>query len=101
MQLYVGLSDDFDVGHRGQMTDFEERPIDGPEEGLVELLFVGEGSNVPGLVDVVARNPWVITMLVWKGNEMLTCCVVATQPDAGDILGLRMASFLFLMLMSA
>ena len=37
-------------------------------------------------VNVVARHAWMITMLICKGEEMLTCCVVVSQPDAGDLL---------------
>ena len=67
----------------------EERPVDGPEEGVVELLFFRKTGNMSGLVGVVARRPWVITMLTQKGDdsdEMLACCVVASQSDAGDLL---------------
>ena len=39
LDLHVGLSNDFVVGDRWKMTDVKERPLDGPKEGLVEVLF--------------------------------------------------------------
>ena len=69
------------------MTDVEERPVDGPAEGLVELSLVRKISDTPSLVDVVAQKTWMSTMLIWKGDEMLTC-VITTQTDVSDLLGL-------------
>ena len=86
VDLHVGLSNDFLVGDRWKMTDVKERPLDGPKEGLVELLFCRKTCDMPCLVDVVARNTWLISMLIRKSDEMLTCCMVTTKPDAGDLL---------------
>ena len=60
------------------MANVEKRPVDGPEEGLIELLFFGKTGNMSGLVDVVARNPYMITMLIRKGDEMLSGCMVSS-----------------------
>ena len=68
------------------MADVKQRPVDGPEGGLIEALRFGKTSDVSGFVDVVGRHTRMITMLSWKGDAMLTCCVVASQPDAGDLL---------------
>ena len=86
VDLHIGLSNDFVLGDRWKMIDVKERPLDGPKEGLVELLFCRKMCDMPCLVDVVARNTWIISMLIWKSNEMLTCCTVTTKPDAGDLL---------------
>ena len=86
VDLHVGLSNDFVVGDRWKMTDVKERPLDGPKEGLVELLFFRKTSDMSSLVDVVARNSWMISMLIWKSNEMLSCCMITAKPDAGDLL---------------
>ena len=59
---------------------------DGPKEGLVELLFFRKTSDVSSLVDVVARNSWMLSMLIWKSDEMLSCCMGTTKPDASDFL---------------
>ena len=72
VDLHVGLSNDFVVGDRWKMTDVKERPLDGPKEGLVELLFFRKTSDMSSLVDVVARNSWMISMLIWKSDEMLS-----------------------------
>ena len=86
IDLHVGLSNDFVVGDRWKMTDVKERPLDGPKEGLVELLFFRKTSDMSGFVDVVARNPWMISMLIRKSYEMLSCCVITAKPDASDLL---------------
>ena len=39
IDLHVGLSNDFVVGDRWKMTDVKERPLNGPKQSLVELLF--------------------------------------------------------------
>ena len=54
MDLHIGLHNDFDVGDRWKRTDVKERPLDGPEEVLVEFLFCKKASNMSGFVDVVA-----------------------------------------------
>ena len=64
VDLDVGLSNGFVVGDRWKMTDVKERPLDGPKEGLVELLFYRKASDMSSFVDVVARNCWMISMLV-------------------------------------
>ena len=51
---HVGLPNDFIVGDRWTQTDVKERPLDGPEECLVELLFCRKASSMSGFVDVVA-----------------------------------------------
>ena len=86
IDLHVGLSNDFVVGDRWKMTDVKERPLDVPKKGLVELLFCRKTSDMSGLVDVVARNLWMISMLVGKSYEMLSCCMFAAKPDASDLL---------------
>ena len=48
IDLHVGLSNDFVVGDRWKMTDVKERPLDGPEEGLVELLFCKKAGHMSG-----------------------------------------------------
>ena len=86
VDLYVGLSNNFVVGDRWKMADVKERPLDGPKVGLVELLFFRKTSDMPGFVDVVARNSWMISMLIRKSYEMLACCMITTKPDASDFL---------------
>ena len=54
IDLHVGLSNDFAVGDRWKMTDVKGRPLDCPEEGLVELLFCRKTSDMSSFVDVVA-----------------------------------------------
>ena len=85
VDLHVGLSNDFVVGDRWKMTDVKKRPLDGPKEGLVELLFFRKTSDMSSFVDAVARNS-MISMLIWKSDEMLACCMFTTKPDAGDLL---------------
>ena len=68
------------------MTDVKERPLDGPKEDLVDLLFCRKTSDMSGFVDVVARNPWMISMLIRKSYEMLSCCVITAKPDASNLL---------------
>ena len=46
VDLHVGLSNDFVVGDRWKMTDVKERPLDGPKESLVELLFCREEGEL-------------------------------------------------------
>ena len=86
IDLNVGLANDFVVGDRWKMTDVKKRPLDGPKEGLVELLFLRKTSNMSGFEDVVARNPWMISMLIWKSYKMLSCCMITTKPDASYFL---------------
>ena len=86
VDLAVGLSNDFVVGDRWKMTDVKERPPDGPKEGLVEFLFFRKTSDMSSLVDVVAQSSWMISMLIWKSDKTLSCCMVTTKPDAGDLL---------------
>ena len=86
VDLDVGLSNDFVVGDRWKMIDVKERPLDGPKKGLVELLFLRKTGDMSGLVDVVTRNTWMISMLIWKSYKMLSCCVIAAKPDARDLL---------------
>ena len=86
MDLHVGLSNDFVVGDRWKMTDVKKRPLDGPKEGQVELLFFRKTSDMSSLVHVVARHSWMISMLIWKSNEMLSCCMITAKPDASDLL---------------
>ena len=86
VDLHVGLANDFVVGDRWKMTDVKERPLDAPKEGLVELLFCRKTSDMSSFVDVVARHSWMISVLIRKGDEMLACCVITTQPDASDFL---------------
>ena len=86
VDLDVGLSNDFVVGDRWEMIDVKERPLDGPKKGLVELLFLRKTSDMSCLVDVVARNTWMISMLIWKSYEMLACFVITAKPDASDLL---------------
>ena len=86
IDLDVGLSNDLIVGDRWKMTDVKERPLDGPKKGLVELLLLQKTGDMSGLVDVVARNPWMISMLIWKSYKMLSCCMITAKPDASDLL---------------
>ena len=46
VDLHVGLTNDFIVGDRWKMTDVKERPLDGPKEGLVELLLFRKTSDM-------------------------------------------------------
>ena len=82
IDLNAGPSNDFVVGDRWKMTDVKKRP----KEGLVELLFLRKTSNVSGFEDVGARNPWMISMLIWKSYQMLSCCMITTKPDASYFL---------------
>ena len=86
VDLNVGLSNDFVVGDRWKMIDVKERPLDGPKKGLVELLFLRKMGDVSGFVEVVARNPWMISMLIWKSYQMLSCCMITAKPDASYFL---------------
>ena len=86
VDLNVGLSNDFVVGDRWKMTDVKERPLDGPKEGLVELLLCRQSGDMSCFVDVVARNPWMISKLIRKSDQMLSCCVITAKPDASNLL---------------
>ena len=46
VDLHVGLSNDFVVGDQWKMIDVKERPLDGPKEDLVELLFFRKTSDM-------------------------------------------------------
>ena len=50
------------------------------------VLFLRKTGDMSGLVDVVARNPWMISMLIWKSYTMLSCCMITAKPDASDLL---------------
>ena len=65
VHLHVGLANDFVVSDRWKMIDVKERQLDGPKEGLVELLFFRKMSDMSSLADAVAQNSWMISMLVW------------------------------------
>ena len=54
IDLDIGFSNDLVVGDRWKRTDVKERPLDGPKEGLVELLFCRKTGDMSGFVDVVA-----------------------------------------------
>ena len=86
VDLHVGLANDLVVGDRWKMTDVKERPLDGPKEGLVELLFGRKTSDMLSFVDVVARHSWMISVLIRKCDEMLSCCVITAKPDASYLL---------------
>ena len=86
IDLHVGLSNDFVVGDRWKMTDVKERPLDGPKEGLVELLLFRQSGDMSCFVDVVARNSWMISMLIRKSYQMLSCCMITAKPDASNLL---------------
>ena len=57
------------------MTDVKEQPLDGPKKDVVDLWFCRKAGDVSGFVDAVAGHTWM--MLIRKGDEVLTCCVVA------------------------
>ena len=48
--LNTGSPNDLVVGDQCKMIDVKERPLDGPEDGLVEVLFCRKSSAMSGFV---------------------------------------------------